>query len=239
MKILITNDDGVHAAQLVPLIRWAKKLGDVTVVVPRFGQSAKSHSIDTKNAFAVTQMELEEGITVLAVESTPADCVRYACLELGEKYGLVISGINRGYNLGYDTYFSGTLAAAIEGANRGIPAIAMSASISYYDRAVGHLDEIFGFLKEHQLLGQGLFNINIPDNPKGIRVTRQGGPCFFDSYLPMGRHKFAPGTKPIQTVNNDMTQDTGAARNGYISITPMTTDRTDWRIYEQLKTLSS
>lgn len=235
MKILITNDDGVHAAQLVPLIRWAQKLGQVTVAVPKYEQSAKSHSIETRKSFAAEQMLLDDGIPVWAVESTPADCVRYACLELEGQYDLVLSGINRGYNLGQDCVYSGTLAAATEAAIRGMTSVALSASIRYYDRAVGHLDEIFSFLEKGGLLGRhSFYSINIPDDPKGIRITRQGGPCFFREYLPMGKHRFAPGTKPIPADMEDLTRDTGAALNGYISVTPMVTDRTALWVYEAL-----
>ena len=109
MKILITNDDGVNAPQLVPLIRKCQKLGDVTVIVPKQEQSAKSHSIEIRNAFEIRQTELEPGITVWTVDSTPADCVRFAVSGLKLTFDLVISGINLGYNLGEDSMYSGTL----------------------------------------------------------------------------------------------------------------------------------
>ena len=92
MRILITNDDGAGAAQLVPLILWCRKLGDVTVVVPKQEQSAKSHSIEIHKPFEAKQVELAPGVTVWAVDSTPADCVRFACSGLGLTFDVVISG---------------------------------------------------------------------------------------------------------------------------------------------------
>jgi 5'-nucleotidase len=111
MRILIANDDGMHASQLVPLIQWARKLGDVTVAVPKYEQSAKSHSIEIHKSFEAKEVELEPGVTVWAVDSSPADCVRFAVIGLGLQFDLVISGINRGLNIGSDIMYSGTVAA--------------------------------------------------------------------------------------------------------------------------------
>ena len=173
MKILITNDDGVQAEQLIPLIKWCQTKGEVTVVVPKHEQSAKSHSIEIRSPFEIRQVELEPGITVWTVDSTPADCVRFAVSGLRQAFDLCVSGINRGYNIGYDIMYSGTLAAATEAAHKGMKAIALSTSIKYYDQAVNHMEEIFRFLEDNNLLQHGnLYNINIPVNPKGFRITR-------------------------------------------------------------------
>ena len=126
MRILITNDDGMHAEQLVPLIKWARKLGDVTVAVPKYEQSAKSHSIEIHKAFEAKEVELEPGVTVWAVDSSPADCVRLAVLGLGQSFDFTISGINKGYNAGIATHYSGTVGAAMEGAFHDLPSIAAS-----------------------------------------------------------------------------------------------------------------
>ena len=128
MRILITNDDGVGAAQLVPLIKWCQKLGDVTTFVPKFEQSGKSHGFEIHKPFEAKQVELEPGLTVWAVDSTPADCVRFAILGLKLQFDLVISGINRGFNIGADQIYSGTVGAACEEIALGVPAIALSTS---------------------------------------------------------------------------------------------------------------
>jgi len=235
MHILITNDDGLQASQLIPLIRWCRKLGDVTVVVPKNEQSAKSHSIEIRSPFEIKQVSLDEDITVWSVDSSPADCVRFAVSGLKGQYDLAISGINRGYNLGRDILYSGTMAAASEACNKGIPSLALSASMKYYDQALGHLNEIFSFIKEHNLFQCGmLYNVNIPVDPKGIRITRQGGLSFKEEFISMENDLYFPGGKPLRADGTNPELDTDAAALGYISITPMTTDRTDYAIYHKL-----
>ena len=96
MRILITNDDGMQAEQLIPLIKWCQKLGDVTTFVPKFEQSGKSHSFEIRHPFEAKQVELEPGIQAWAVDSTPADCVRFGILGMNMEFDLVISGVNRG-----------------------------------------------------------------------------------------------------------------------------------------------
>ena len=142
MKILITNDDSVSAPQLLPLIKKCMEFAEITVVVPKYEQSAKSHSIQIRDAFEIREVELEPGISAWVVDSTPADCVRFAVSGLKMTFDLVISGINRGYNLGKDTMYSGTLAAATEAVCKGMKAIALSSSMKYYDRAVAHVGKL-------------------------------------------------------------------------------------------------
>ncbi len=240
MKILITNDDGIQASQLVPLIRWCRKQGDVTVVVPKHEQSAKSHSIEIHKPFEAKQVELEPGIAVWAVDSTPADCVRFACSGLGMSFDLVISGINRGLNLGHDIMYSGTFAAACEAVSNGMKAIALSTTVKGYPRATEQLDRIFAYLQEHRLLEKNdLYNINIPEDPKGIRITRQGGPYFLETFQALENDLYMPVGRPIQSVGQDLTLDTVAHRQGYISISPMTTDRTNQYLFQELEQLNT
>lgn len=240
MRILITNDDGVGAPQLPSLIQWCQRLGDVTVVVPKFEQSGKSHSIEIHKPFEAKQVALAPDVTVWAVDSTPADCVRFACSGLKMNFDLVISGINRGLNLGHDIMYSGTFAATCEAVNNGIKAVALSTTIKYYDRAVDHLDGIFAFLNAHGLLQRNdLYNINIPADPKGIRITRQGGPYFIEDFRAMENDMYYPVGKPIRTESTDLTLDTVAHREGYISISPMTTDRTNHTSFRELEKLNT
>jgi len=239
MNILITNDDSVHAPQLLPLIKWSQTKGEVTVVVPKVEQSGKSHSIEIRNPFEIRQEELEPGITVWAVDSTPADCVRFAVSGLKQDFDLCISGINRGYNLGWDAMYSGTLAAASEAAHKGMKALAISTSVKYYDRAVTHLDEIFRFLDEYDLFQNNpLYNINIPVDPKSIRITRQGGPYYSDDFPRVGEHLFRPTGKPVWVSSDDLTLDTDATLSGYITITPLTLDRTHRELFRKLESLN-
>lgn len=234
MNILVTNDDSISAAQLLPLIRWCQKLGSVTTVVPRYEQSGKSHSIELHKPFTVEQIQLADDVTVHALDSSPADCVRYAVLGLGQKFDLVISGINRGYNIGTDVMYSGTVAAIFEATLLGIPAIAFSTSPGYYEKASNHLDEIYAYIQEHGLLDiHSTYNINIPPEGNEIRITHQGGAYYSDDFLienglctPQGKCVFVP--------TEDMTLDTNAVMSGHISITPLTVVRTDMDIYRKL-----
>lgn len=239
MKILITNDDSVSAAQLLPLIKACKTFADVTVIVPKYEQSAKSHSIEIKNSFEIRQVELEPGISVWTVDSTPADCVRFAVSGLKMHFDLVISGINRGYNLGKDTMYSGTLAAATEAVTKGMKAVALSTSVKYYDKAVDHLEEILAYLNDNRLWDfHDLYNINIPVNPRGFRITRLGDASFSEEFIPVGNDLYFPGGKPLRSDGSDITRDTDACGAGYISVTPMCTDRTNWNIYRKLEHLN-
>ena len=236
MRILITNDDAMHASQLVPLIKWARKLGDVTVVVPKFEQSAKSHSIEIHKAFEIKQVEPEPGITVWTVDSTPADCVRFAVNGLNLHFDLVISGINRGFNMGSDMLYSGTMAAASEAVLLGVKAIALSTCPEYYEQAVSHMDQVFDYIREHKLLDiHCAYNINIPPQATEFRITRQGGPYYSDDFVHQGNDMYMPKGKCVYEDTGDLEVDSNAVIHGYISIMPMTVDRTDYRILEQLK----
>ena len=236
MKILITNDDGIGASQLLPLIKWCARLGDVTTVVPKYEQSGKSHGIELHRDFEAKIVELEPGITAWAVDSTPADCVRFAVCGLKLQFDLVVSGINRGLNVGTDMMYSGTVGAACEAVNLGIKAIALSTQPKYYDRAVTHLDRVFAFLEDHDLLAKNdIYNINIPADPKQIRFTRQGGPYYTDDFDPREGDLYMPVGRCVHENTGDLTLDTDCVVSGYISITPMTINRTDLGIYDKLR----
>ena len=235
MRILITNDAGVHASQLLPLIKWCRQLGEVTAVVPKFEQSGKSHGIELHKDFEARQVELEPGITVWAADSTPADCVRFAILGLNLEFDLVISGINRGLNIGADMMYSGTVGAACEAVNLGVKAVALSTPPKYYSSACKHLDSIFAFLETHRLLDiHTLYNVNIPCDTDQIRITRQGGPYYSDDFPAVGEDLYRPTGKPIWVDQGDMTLDTDCTLNGYITVTPLTIDKTNYTVYQQL-----
>lgn len=241
MRILIVNDDGVGAGQLPALIKWCRRLGEVTAFVPKVEQSGKSHSFEIKRPFEAKEVELEPGVTAWAVDSTPADCVRLAVLGLHMEFDLVISGVNRGLNIGSDTMYSGTVGAASEAVNLGMKAIALSTPFEYYDHhATDHLDLVFDFVQRHHLLEQhNFYNINIPEAPKGIRITHQGGPYYSDDFPTVGDDLYQPMGKPVWEDRGDLSLDTDATLHGYISITPMTIDKTCKAVFEQLSGLSS
>ena len=235
MRILITNDDGLHASQLLPLIKWWQRHGDVTVFVPKVEQSGKSHSFQIQAPFEVKQVELEPGITVWSVDSTPADCVRIAVLGMELQFDLVVSGVNRGFNMGADVMYSGTVAAASEAVNLGMNALALSTNPENYDHATDALDAVWAYIQENDLFRyNGLYNVNMPASPKGIRITRQGGPYFSDDFPYIGNDLYKPMGKPVWQDAGDDTLDTDATLHGYITITPMTINRTNWDVFRQL-----
>ncbi len=234
MKILLTNDDSVSAEKLPPLIDWCKQLGQVTVAVPEFEQSGKSHGIQLREPFKAEKRMLRDTETWV-VNSTPADCVRFAVLGLKQSYDLVISGVNRGYNMGLDVMYSGTVAAIYEAAALGIPAVALSTSYQEYSHATDHLDMVWDYVKSQGLLDKhSLYNINIPVKPKGIRITRQGGPYYSDDFAPRENNLYMPVGRCIHENRGDLTVDTDCVVSGYISITPMTLHRTDMQVYSLL-----
>lgn len=238
MRILITNDDSVSATQLLPLIKFCQKYGQVTTVVPKFEQSGKSHSIELHKAFEVAQVELAPGITAITVDSSPADCVRYAVLGMQEHFDLVISGVNRGYNIGMDIMYSGTAAAVFEAAALGIQAIALSTSYANYNDVMDHLQMAFDFVEQHRLLElHDIYNINIPPKPKGVRITRQGGPYYSDEFADQGNNLYLPVGKCVHEFKNDLTVDADAVIAGYISVMPLAINRTEMNVYERIKDL--
>ena len=234
MRILITNDDGVNASQLPNLIRWCQKLGDVTTVVPKLEQSGKSHGIELHKPYEAVQRQLEE-FTVWTVDSTPADCVRFALLGLKQEFDLCISGINRGFNIGTDIVYSGTVGAACESAALGLKAVALSTPPKYYDHAYRHLDTVFDYIFAHKLLEHcDIYNVNIPPQPQNIRITRQGAPYYSDDYLPLGNNMYQASGKCVYEDNGDPTLDTNTVIHGDISICPITIDKTNLTVFHKL-----
>ena len=240
MRILITNDDSITASQLLPLVRFCQTLGEVTVVVPKVEQSGKSHGIDIHDPFYVRQFALAEDITAWTVESTPADCVRWAVLGMKWEFDLVISGINRGFNIGSDILYSGTVSAACEGVLLGIPAIALSTGFDCYEQTVNHLNMVFSFIEKNHLMDvHNAYNINIPASPLGVCITHQGGPYYSDAFPCIGDDLYQASGICVHNNGGDLTLDTDAVISGYISIMPLTVNRTDWNIYNRLHHLSN
>lgn len=239
MRILVTNDDGISSAALVPLARWAKKFGEVTVVAPKFEQSGKSHGIDIINPFEVKKVQLADDIEAYSVDSTPADCVRFAILGLKEKYDFVISGINKGYNIGRDIVYSGTVGAIFEAQNYGIKAMAISTDYTSFDSAIENLDLVGEYFKNNELYKyNSLYNVNIPLKVKGIRVTRQGGAYYSDEFIPMENDIWRQVGVFVYKYDGNPELDTDSIMDGYISITPLTLERTHVELYEKLKMLN-
>ncbi len=240
MKILITNDDGIDALGLRLLAEWARGLGEITVVAPKRGQSAKSHAIDIANAYEIKEVPYIEGVKAYSVDSTPADCVRFGIVGLHETYDLVLSGINKGVNIGGDIVYSGTIGAVFEACKLGVKAIAFSSFPNEQVEASQLLSMAYDYLTENKLFDENpMYNINIPANAKGIRMAYQGTTYYSDGfekvegtenmYRQVG--ELIPDEHP-----EDMDRDTVALHNGYITVTPLLETRTNMQVFEKYRT---
>ncbi len=238
MRILITNDDGIGASVLPHLVRWAMTLGEVTVAVPKTEQSGKSQAINFTHPVEIKRADIGVPCEVWAVDSTPADCVRFAVTGLGRHYDLVLSGINRGYNLGHDIVYSGTVAAIYEASRLGLRAIALSTGIDTFEPAMEALNTAYDYIGKRNLFAYtDLLNVNLPtQKPLGIRITRQGGPFFTDGFIPCGDDRYLQVGEHISRDGDDPRVDMNAIDDGYISITPMTIERTNLPAFEAMLT---
>ena len=235
MRILITNDDGLNAPVLPHLIRWARGIGEVTVVVPKVEQSGKSHAIDFTRPIEIKEVALAPDITVWSMDSTPADCVRFAVLGKKWEFDLIISGINRGFNLGKDIVYSGTCGAIFEGARLGIKGIALSTDPRDFAPAVRRLESLWEFIEVNRLLERNnLYNINIPLTENGTVFTKQGGIYFYDEFHYIGNNMYEQRGGLVETDSFDLTLDTDAIRHNYLSITPLTHERTAIDVFHKL-----
>ena len=237
MNILITNDDGIRSPVLPLLAKWAQKLGSVTVCAPKVEQSGKSQAINFTHEIEITEVEIAPGIMGYQVDSTPADCVRFGVHGLKKQYDLVISGINRGYNLGDDIVYSGTCGAVFEGARMGIDGLALSSDIGNLLDAPMSLDMIWEFVQTHQLYAHNkVYNVNIPPNPNGIRVTKQGGMYYCDTFVHTNGHLYVQSGDIRKDTGSDPYSDINTVRAGVISVTPLITTRTELAVFEKLHT---
>ena len=239
MRILITNDDGIQGEGLLHLVNWAKKLGEVVVAAPKEEQSAKSHTIEIRKSFEGKKVEYMPGVTAYAVDSSPADCVRLMVLGLHETFDLVLSGINKGLNVGSDIMYSGTVAAVFEAAALGLKAIAVSTEPKAISVAWEELDRIWEYFCKHDLLNKhNIYNVNIPMNAGDIRITRQGGPYYSDDFLPEENDMFRPKGKPVYAPSCDCLDTDTVLTRKEISVMPLTTQRVDMSAYKSLKILN-
>lgn len=177
-RILVVNDDGIHGPGLDPLVEAMRKVGDVTVVVPDKERSADSHSLTLHKPLRVLELKRK----VYIVNGSPADCARLGVLEImKDRVDLLASGINRGFNLGQDVAYSGTVAGAMEGTLLGIPSFAVSQGVGAREDFAEAAD--FARRLALKVLKNGLprgvcLNVNSPERPgprlAGARVTRLG-----------------------------------------------------------------
>ncbi len=246
-RILISNDDGVRAPGIAAVAMILQAIGDVIIVGPAENQSGKGHSITITEPIYRENLTLPNGLKAIGLSATPATTVNVAIRNIvTPRPDLVVAGINRGYNLGYDAYLSGTVGAARQGAIHGIPAIAASLADAGAPRDVVYAAvEVLGVarrVKQYGLAANTFLNVNIPARPadgyKGYQITTQaashgGRESFAETTHPDGRsiywNRYVEGAKgPAGT-------DLWAVDNGYVSVTPMKLSEMDPSQVERLR----
>jgi 5'-nucleotidase len=235
LRILVTNDDGIHAPGLAALTRIAQKISnDVWVAAPEEEQSGSAHSLSLSNPIRVRKL----GPRKFAVKGTPSDCVLMAVRHIitDKEPDLVLSGINRGQNVADDVTYSGTIAAAMEGTQLGIPSIALSQAFGFGESRLVKWSTAEHFAPGiiRKLLAAGwpkevLININFPDvlpgKVKGIEVTSQGKR---DQSLVRVEERIDARATPYYWLGFDRIPsnppkgtDLRAIYDGYISVSPL------------------
>jgi 5'-nucleotidase len=250
MHILVTNDDGVTAPGLLALAQEMRKLGKVTVFAPDRNWSASGHVKTMERPLRVKETTLADGTSAFTSDGAPSDCVALPLLGfIEETVDLVVSGINPNANIGHDVTYSGTVTAAMEAVIDGVRGIAVS-----LDSPEGHkgaLDyataAIVGRRVAEQVIADGLpegvvVNVNVPylkeSELKGYMITRQGLRVYRDAL----DARLDPRGKPYYWIGGDFPTgvdepgtDFGALRAGYVSITPLQLDLTNYKAMDVLK----
>ncbi|MBQ7343190.1 MAG: 5'/3'-nucleotidase SurE [Clostridia bacterium] len=235
MRILITNDDGIWAPGIRMLAEWARTIGEVTVVAPKVEQSGMSHAIQFVEPIEIKKVDLMEGVEAWQMDSTPADCVRFGIVGLEREYDLVLSGINRGVNVGVDLVYSGTVAAIFEAARLGHRGIAFSTFPDSQEFASQYFSDVYKFITDRDLFEKNLiFNVNIPDEVKGMHLTYQGSQYFSDTFKKgEGDMYLQVGSRIEDVCPDDIKRDTVAIHKGYISVTPLLRLRTNMELVNE------
>lgn len=243
MKVLLSNDDGIHASGLHALAAGLCEAHTVMVAAPDGERSAVSHCTTLFAPLRATPAKLDglPDIPAYGVNGTPVDCVRLGIGRLFESPDIVISGINHGPNTGTDVLYSGTVGASQEAALLGYPAIAISICSSapkhYYETAVYAVRWGIDYLREHPLPFGALLNINVPDIPleqvKGVRTART---CMV-TYQPQFDERVDPSGKAYywalrKRIADGIGRDTdeNLVHEGYIAVTPLSYDMTDHQL---------
>lgn len=247
MRILVSNDDGIAAPGIQALAATLALEHQVYVIAPDRERSATGHALTLHKPLRVDRVVLPFGVEgAWAVNGTPSDCVKIGCGAILEQPPeLIVSGINRGPNLGTDVIYSGTVSAAIEGTILGVPSIAVSlASFSDlgYDKAAQFALLLVRHLASRPLPAKTLLNVNVPaieaQDIAGVRVTRLGDRRYNDTFEP----RVDPRGKNYYWLSGEVLEGDGAPdtdvtaiRDNCISVTPIHYDLTDYPMIEPMK----
>jgi len=246
MNILLTNDDGITAPGIAAAYKELVKLGNVTVVAPSDRMSGAGHSITVFEPLGCEKIEVAGLFEGFSVNGSPADCVKLALMELcPQRPDIVVSGVNHGANVGINVYYSGTVAAAMEAAFYRVPAVALSYAYEEPpDFATAAKYAVDAFDKVKNLNLSAVININIPKlsagKPKGVKIVPQSTMGFDEHYI---KQTNADGGLLYQLAGGDHRDidipcDTLALIDGFITITTLGFDMTDYKNMEKLRQIN-
>jgi len=248
--ILVTNDDGVESLGILALKQELARVGEVIVFAPDHNWSAAGHTKTLHKPLRVDRCELSDGDSAYVSSGAPSDCVALALLGiLDRRPDLIVSGINKGENVGHDITYSGTVAGAMEGVVFDLPAIAVSlatferADFGTFRVAAEHATRVAALVLEHGLPRNTFLNVNVPalpaDEIKGVRVTRLGRRFYRDELVarkdPRGRPYYWIGGEMPSGDDTIEGTDIWALANGYVSVTPLHMDMTDESLIETMR----
>lgn len=247
MRLLLVNDDGIEAIGIQALAKEFEKDYEVTIVAPDKQRSATSHSITLTKPIIVKKMELP-GIKSKAysISGSPADCVRVALDKLVDgKVDVVLSGINLGLNIGADILYSGTVSAAIEGNLYKVPAMALSCQLgeepNCFEVAAKNAKKIFEKVKDDLVENNIVLNVNFPcrkeEDIKGVKVCKIGG-VVYDYYFVENRNGEDEVALAVEGRQNDEiveATDRFYLNEGYITVTPLHYDLTNYKLMEKVE----
>jgi 5'-nucleotidase len=239
--ILLTNDDGIRSPGLAALADVFSALGRVVVVAPDRERSAVGHALTLHSPLRAEEYKVDWW----SVDGTPTDCVNLGIHGLiKQRPDLVVSGINKGANLGDDLTYSGTVAAAMEATLMGVPSCAVSMAGEHFDRSSFDVAakialNVVNVMSSHGLPADTFLNVNVPPGvPSGIRLTRQGKRIYEDAVIqksdPRGRHYYWIGAGELGFVKLDGT-DFHALQEGFVSVTPLHLDMTNYAAFERMR----
>ena len=244
-SILIVNDDSIFSDGIKALWEAMSEIGNTTVVAPKSEHSGSGHAITISRPLQSEKINLECGLSGHAVNGTPADSVKFATSLLMEKKpDIVVSGINPGSNVGQSILYSGTVSAAREGTFRGISSIAISLdgdSNIDYSSAKDISKNIVQSVLKNGLPNDTLLNVTIPNIPRkemrGFKITKQGSMYFLDRFEKVGNSRGLESYWLTANQNDpDMSKDNDsvAVKEGFISITPLHSEQTNFSFIEEL-----
>lgn len=217
MNILLTNDDGYDSIGIHILKDKLSKYGRVVIVAPLTPMSGKSASISLREGIKVYPKEND----VFAILGTPVDCVCFGLIGLDIKFDLVVSGCNNGFNLSYDTMYSGTVGAALEALTHQVKSVAFSCEFNF-NIVEKYFDQVFEYILDHDLLSDDyMLNVNFPlgDEVRGIKLSSLYY-CHHNSYFYKENDTYY-ARRELQEVYEDKESDCYLVRNGFVSITPL------------------